>query len=217
MCDNRAGIILLLSQRGGLYFMIRPSDIEDKEFKKVAVGYSPEEVDRFLDEICVDYEQLFRENREMKMKLNNMANNNNTAVSQMTAPLPKAQQQTAPVPTAPLSPQQTSQSIEKALAKTLTLAERVAEETKENARAAAAQITESAVAKAEEIIGSARTRAFELEQDIHRLESRYELMKTRVKLLLYAEIELLDKNEIISQKEADYPQEGETFQNPQQS
>ena len=51
--------------------MIRPSDIEDKEFKKVAVGYSPEEVDRFLDEICVDYEQLFRENREMKMKLNN--------------------------------------------------------------------------------------------------------------------------------------------------
>ena len=46
--------------------MIRPSDIEDKEFKKVAVGYSPEEVDRFLDEICVDYEQLFRENREMK-------------------------------------------------------------------------------------------------------------------------------------------------------
>ncbi len=196
--------------------MIRPSDIEDKEFKKVAVGYSPEEVDRFLDEICVDYEQLFRENREMKMKLNNMANNN-TAVSQMTAPLPKAQQQTAPVPTAPLSPQQTSQSIEKALAKTLTLSERVAEETKENARAAAAQITESAVAKAEEIIGSARTRAFELEQDIHRLESRYELMKTRVKLLLYAEIELLDKNEIISQKEADYPQEGETFQNPQQS
>ena len=196
--------------------MIRPSDIEDKEFKKVAVGYSPEEVDRFLDEIRVDYEQLFRENREMKMKLKNMANNN-TAVSQMTAPLPKAQQQTAPVPTAPLSPQQTSQSIEKALAKTLTLAERVAEETKENARAAAAQITESAVAKAEEIIGSARTRAFELEQDIHRLESRYELMKTRVKLLLYAEIELLDKNEIISQKEADYPQEGETFQNPQQS
>ena len=197
--------------------MIRPSDIEDKEFKKVAVGYSPEEVDRFLDEICVDYEQLFRENREMKMKLNNMSNSN---TSQMTAPVPKVQpvqQQTAPIPATPVSPQQTSQSIEKALAKTLTLAERVAEETKENARAAAAQITESAVAKAEEIIGSARTRAFELEQDIHRLESRYELMKTRVKLLLYAEIELLDKNEIISQKEANYQQGEEEFQNPQQS
>ena len=128
--------------------MIRPSEIEDKEFKKVAVGYSPEEVDRFLDEIYVDYEQLFRENRELKMKLNNMSN---------------APQMTAPVPKAPTPPQQTSQSIEKALAKTLTLAERVAEETKENARATAAQITESAVAKAEEIIGSARTRAFELE------------------------------------------------------
>lgn len=201
--------------------MIRPTDIEEKEFKKVAVGYSPEEVDRFLDEIYVDYEQLFRENREMKMKLNNMANNN---ASQMTTAVPKVQQQTAPVtpppaPVAPqpVAPQQTSQSIEKALAKTLTLAERVAEETKENARATAAQITESAVAKAEEIIGSARTRAFELEQDIHRLESRYELMKTRVKLLLYAEIELLDKNEIISQKEANYQQGEEEFQNLQQS
>ncbi len=192
--------------------MIRPSDIEDKEFKKVAVGYSPEEVDRFLDEIYVDYEQLFRENRELKMKLNNLAN---SGAAQMTAPVPKVPQQTAPQMPAPqMSPQQTSQSIEKALAKTLTLAERVAEETKENARATAAQITESAVAKAEEIIGSARTRAFELEQDIHRLESRYELMKTRVKLLLYAEIELLDKNEIISEKENGY--EAEEFQNPQQ-
>ena len=61
--------------------MIRPSDIEDKEFKKVAVGYSPEEVDRFLDEICVDYEQLFRENREMKMKLNNLSNSNTSQMS----------------------------------------------------------------------------------------------------------------------------------------
>jgi hypothetical protein len=42
-------------------------------------------------------------------------------------------------------------------------------------------------------------------------------MKTRVKLLLYAEIELLDKNEIISQKEANYQQGEEEFQNPQQS
>ncbi len=204
--------------------MIRPSEIEDKEFKKVAVGYSPEEVDRFLDEIYVDYEQLFRENRELKMKLNNLSN-----APQMTAPVPKSpapavpQQTTAQMPQVPqqippVSPQQTSQSIEKALAKTLTLAERVAEETKENARATAAQITESAVAKAEEIIGSARTRAFELEQDIHRLESRYELMKTRVKLLLYAEIELLDKNEIVSQKEANYrPENEEEFQDIQQS
>lgn len=212
MCDSGAGEITAFVGVRGIYFVIRPSDIEDKEFKKVAVGYSPEEVDRFLDEIYVDYEQLFRENRELKMKLNNLAN---SGAAQMTAPVPKVPQQTAPQMPAPqMSPQQTSQSIEKALAKTLTLAERVAEETKENARATAAQITESAVAKAEEIIGSARTRAFELEQDIHRLESRYELMKTRVKLLLYAEIELLDKNEIISEKENGY--EAEEFQNPQQ-
>ena len=31
--------------------MITPNDIAVKEFKKSAVGYSPEEVDAFLDEI----------------------------------------------------------------------------------------------------------------------------------------------------------------------
>ena len=211
MCDSGAGEVTAFVVVRGIYFVIRPSDIEDKEFKKVAVGYSPEEVDRFLDEIYVDYEQLFRENRELKMKLNNLAN---SGATQMTAPVPKVQQTAPQIPAPHTPPQQTSQTIEKAMPKTQTLAERVAEETKENARAAAAQITESAVAKAEEIIGSARTRAFELEQDIHRLESRYELMKTRVKLLLYAEIELLDKNEIISEKENGY--EAEEFQNPQQ-
>ena len=56
--------------------------------------------------------------------------------------------------------------------------------------------------QAAEIISAARTKSYELEQEIAALESRYELMKTRVKLLLYAEIELLDKNEILAEKEA---------------
>ena len=34
------------------------------------------------------------------------------------------------------------------------------------------------------------------------MENRYELMKTRIKLLLYTEIELLYKGEILAEKEA---------------
>ena len=56
--------------------------------------------------------------------------------------------------------------------------------------------------QAEDILASARTKAYELEQKISGLESRYELMKTRIKLLLYAEIELLDKGEVLAEKEA---------------
>ena len=44
--------------------MITPNDIATKDFKKVAVGYSPEEVDTFLDDIYVDYERLYRESQK---------------------------------------------------------------------------------------------------------------------------------------------------------
>ncbi len=154
--------------------MIEPNEIETKEFKKVAVGYSPEEVDGFLDDIYVDFEGLYRKNIELQDKIG--------MLSQDT---------------------ERYHSIEKSLERTLHLAEQAAEETKEMARMAAEQIEKEAKLQAEEILSVARAKSFELEQEIARLENRYELMRTRVKLLLYAEIELIDKNEIFSEKEAE--------------
>lgn len=125
--------------------MITPNDIATKDFKKVAVGYSPEEVDTFLDDIYEDYEKLYKESQKEKSKTE--------AVAEDTDRL---------------------KHLEKSIERTLSLAEAAAEETK----------------------------AYELEQKISGLESRYELMKTRIKLLLYAEIELLDKGEVLAEKEA---------------
>ncbi len=48
--------------------MIAPIEIENKEFKKVLRGYKEEEVDEFLDLVKEDYEQLYRENAELKGK-----------------------------------------------------------------------------------------------------------------------------------------------------
>ena len=69
------------------------------------------------------------------------------------------------------------------------------------AKAEAEQIVKEARLQAQELLTAARMKSYELEQDIDALQTRYELMKTRVKLLLYAEIELLDKNEILAEKE----------------
>ena len=93
--------------------------------------------------------------------------------------------------------------LEKTLERTLSLAEAAAEETKDAARAEAAQIVERAKLEREEILASSRTKIRELTDQIETLQNRYELMRTRVKLLLYAEIELLDKNEIFAEKEAE--------------
>jgi len=46
--------------------MITPLDIENKKFSKKINGYSVEEVDEFLDEITVDYEKLYKENKALK-------------------------------------------------------------------------------------------------------------------------------------------------------
>ena len=47
---------------------ITSMDISSKEFKKVIRGYSPDEVDEFLDKIAEDYEVLYKENSFHKEK-----------------------------------------------------------------------------------------------------------------------------------------------------
>ena len=153
--------------------MITPNDIATKDFKKVAVGYSPEEVDTFLDDIYEDYEKLYKESLRERTKVE--------AVAEDTDRL---------------------KHLEKSIERTLSFAESAAEETKAAAKTEAEAIIKEAKQQAQEILSAARTKSYELEQEIAGLENRYELMKTRVKLLLYAEIELLDKGEILAEKEA---------------
>lgn len=153
--------------------MITPNDIATKDFKKVAVGYSPEEVDTFLDDIYEDYERLYKESLKEKTKVEMVAEETDRF-----------------------------KNLEKSIERTLQFAEAAAEETKAAAVAEAEAVLSTAKNEAAEIISNARTKAYELEQEIAALENRYELMKTRIKLLLYAEIELLDKNEILAEKEA---------------
>lgn len=153
--------------------MITPNDIATKDFKKVAVGYSPEEVDTFLDDIYEDYEKLYKESLRERTKVE--------AVAEDTDRL---------------------KHLEKSIERTLSFAESAAEETKAAAKAEAEAIIKEAKQQAQDILSTARTKSYELEQEITALENRYELMKTRIKLLLYAEIELLDKGEILAEKEA---------------
>lgn len=152
--------------------MITPNDIATKDFKKVAVGYSPEEVDTFLDDLYEDYERLYTESKKEKPQVKETIE----------------------------QPEQFS-NLQKTLERTLTLAETAAEETKTAAKKEAEMIVANAKLRAEEILQNARTQAYELEQEMVALQNRYELMRTRVKLLLYAEIELLDKNEILAPKD----------------
>ena len=145
--------------------MVSPNDIATKEFKRVSSGYSPEEVDMFLDDIYEDYIKLYEESQKKNQ---------------------------APATDASV------QDLRKTLERTLTLAETAAAQVKEAARAQAASIVAQAQAEAEKLPSDSRNQVFEMEQQLAALENRYELMRTRVKMLLYAEIDLIDKSEISS-------------------
>ncbi len=162
--------------------MITPNEIAKKTFKKVTGGYSPEEVDGFLDDIFDDYEKLYTMAKNIQSDPNLMANVNQVAAVE--------------------SLKTAGTDLQEILEKTLLLAEETAHETKTLAVKQGTQIVESAKIEAATMLQNAREKHAELSQQIATLESRYELMRTRVKLLLYAEIELLDKNEIVAEKEA---------------
>lgn len=49
--------------------MLTPRDIHQAEFKRVWKGYSPDEVDDFLRRVVLEYERVFKENKELKERL----------------------------------------------------------------------------------------------------------------------------------------------------
>ena len=49
--------------------MLRPIDIQTKEFEHKIKGYNPDQVDDFLDKVIHDYEILIKENQSLKEKL----------------------------------------------------------------------------------------------------------------------------------------------------
>lgn len=56
--------------------MIKPSQIREKEFSSSTMGgYKKADVDSFLDEVAVSYEQLYKENSELLKKLRLLVDN----------------------------------------------------------------------------------------------------------------------------------------------
>lgn len=152
--------------------MLKPVDIEKKEFKKVALGYSEEEVDSFLNFILEDYDLLYTENIELKDKITLL----NQSIDEY-------------------------RSMEKTLQTTLNLAQEKAEEMKEAARFWAEEKKKEAQNQADGIIQEAKEQFVQMEQEFLKLKKKYELTCKRIKILLYAEIDLIDKTNIFANKD----------------
>lgn len=143
--------------------MITPIEIQSKTFKSGGLGYDKKDVDAFFREVKASFEVSYRENLEMKDKIENL----NQAV-------------------------QYYKTIEKTLQKALVLAEKTSEETKAAAREKAQVIIEQAHTKASHIIQDAKNELERLNSQTIALLQQYEKYKLQFKNLAASQLELLE-------------------------
>ncbi|SDY41232.1 DivIVA domain-containing protein [Tindallia californiensis] len=142
--------------------MITPLDIQNKEFKKSVRGYNEAEVDAFLDEIMADYEVLYKENLEMKEKLE---------IDEKQVEKYK--------------------QMEDTLKETLVVAQSTAEELRVNAMKKSDVIIQEAELKAKGIMNEAKAEVDKLYQQHDEMLRQLQIFKTRYRTLLQSQMDSL--------------------------
>lgn len=143
--------------------MLTPLDIESKVFTKSFSGYNTSEVKIFLKEILAYYEMLYKENIELKDKINTLQEG-----------------------------VQYYKNIEETLQNTLILAEKTAEETKALARQKAEQIEKEAQLKADVIINDSKNEVYDINRAKDELTRSFDLYKIQMKQFLKSQLEILE-------------------------
>lgn len=140
--------------------MIMPIDIQNKEFSKGVRGYKEEEVDRFLDVITVDYENLLQDVKSLKAR-----------VDELQEELERKRQ------------------YENTVKETLDATKNLMKEVSENADKRAEVVIKNAEMEAELILKQARDEAKKYSDEISDMKNRISMFNDRFKNLLGAELE----------------------------
>lgn len=168
--------------------MLTPLDIQNKELRRSFRGYKEEEVDEFLDQLAQDYEWLYLENQRLKEKLEDTE----AGVARY-------------------------RDMEQTIKDTLVMAQKNAEELRENAkreselllseaRQKANQIVKEAEEKAYQIVSMAEERADEITADAEAkvqstlqeyqwLDKQVRVFRVKFRSFLQTQLDLLERQE----------------------
>lgn len=142
---------------------LTPLDIKKQEFKKVMRGYDPVEVDTFMDMVANEFEDLLRQQKEMRDR-----------TVELETQLKDYRQ------------------IEKTLQQTLLQAQEATGKTYEAARREAELISRDAEMKAARIVEQANTDLARLQNELIQLKAKKESLIGRLRVLLSSELDLID-------------------------
>lgn len=143
--------------------MLTPLEIENKKFSKQMVnGYNVEEVDEFLDLLTTDYEKLYKEISDTKVKIDEL---NESLVHYKT--------------------------IESTLQSTLMMAQSTADEVKNIARQQADQIINDAQANAKAALEQVEQETILKRKELDDIQKQFDVYKAKMESLLISQLELL--------------------------
>ncbi|RFU68785.1 DivIVA domain-containing protein [Bacillus sp. V59.32b] len=145
---------------------LTPLDIHNREFSKGFRGYDEDEVNEFLDQIIKDYEIILREKKELEDKLNEV----HDRLGHFT-------------------------SIEETLNKSIVIAQEAGEDVKRNAQKEAKLIIKEAEKNADRIVNDSLSKARKIAMDIEELKKQSKVFRTRFKMLVEAQLDLLDNDD----------------------
>lgn len=142
--------------------MLRPIDIQNKDFEKKIKGYDCDEVDDFLDTVIQDYEQLYKENQTLKDK-----------IGLLTEALERYK------------------LIEVTMKQSLDVAKQTADEVRQNAKAEAEGIIARARIDASRLSKQIDEEHLKKHQEMLSLKSQVENYKARIKSMSESIIQIL--------------------------
>ncbi len=134
---------------------INAENIQKKEFHVVFKGYKPEEVDKFLDILTVEFDKLQRSQKELQENIEKLKYEGNKESGEMKRVIQEA----------------------------LVSAHKIAEDIKQKAELEAEELIRTKVAEQEKSYKDLLTRKAELERDIKKLSLKYEDFKGKIEKL----------------------------------
>lgn len=145
---------------------LTPLDIHNKEFAKGFRGYDEDEVDEFLDRVVKDYEELIKENMQLKQRIQEL----NGRLEHYTR-------------------------IEETLHNAIIVAQQTAQEVKETALGEAELIRKDAERESQRNLEDSFARGERIRQDIEELVKQAIVFRSRFKTLLEAQLQIVESEE----------------------
>ena len=142
---------------------LTPMDINNKEFKRALRGYCADEVDEFLDQIVENYEELYKENANMKEKITNL----NEKVEHYS-------------------------KIEATIQNTLLLAQNAAEQAKNSAKKEAEMMVKNANETAQKVMDKAHNDVISINDEYEIVKQEFIKFRAKYRNFMNTQLETFD-------------------------